>query len=127
MQPFARALDSYKRACDCGRGAILLTVARSKVVEAADFSEHYCRALIFFGVPYCNYNDRAIAARLKVSHKLAPAALASLLHPSPQAFTHPSPPLATLLHPSPPFASSGSHTIEASRSSISSTQMRCGR
>lgn len=46
------ALDNYKRACDCGRGAVFLSVARGKVAEGIDFDRHYGRCVILFGIPY---------------------------------------------------------------------------
>ena len=30
------ALENFKRACDCGRGAVFLSVARGKVPEGLD-------------------------------------------------------------------------------------------
>ncbi|GFY98784.1 RAD3-like DNA-binding helicase protein [Actinidia rufa] len=48
------ALDNYRKACDCGRGAVFLSVAGGKVVESIDFDRHYGRLLIVFGVPYQN-------------------------------------------------------------------------
>ena len=30
------ALENFKRACDCGRGAVFLSVARGKVAEGPD-------------------------------------------------------------------------------------------
>ena len=30
------ALENFKRACDCGRGAVFLSVARGKVAEGVD-------------------------------------------------------------------------------------------
>jgi DNA excision repair protein ERCC-2 len=35
------ALDNFKRACDCGRGAVFLSIARGKVAEGIDFDRHY--------------------------------------------------------------------------------------
>lgn len=35
------ALDNYRRACDCGRGAVFLSVARGKVRKQIISSEHY--------------------------------------------------------------------------------------
>lgn len=35
------ALDNYRRACDCGRGAVFLSVARGKVSEGINFDRHY--------------------------------------------------------------------------------------
>ncbi|KAB1203219.1 DNA repair helicase UVH6 [Morella rubra] len=46
------ALDNYRKACDCGRGAIFLSVARGKVAEGIDFDRHYGRLVIMFGVPF---------------------------------------------------------------------------
>lgn len=46
------ALENYRKACDNGRGAILLSVARGKVSEGIDFDHNYGRAVIMFGIPY---------------------------------------------------------------------------
>ena len=46
------ALDNFRRACDCGRGAIFFSVARGKVAEGIDFDRHYGRCVVMFGVPY---------------------------------------------------------------------------
>ena len=46
------ALDNFRRACDCGRGAVFLSVARGKVAEGIDFDRHYGRCVVMFGVPY---------------------------------------------------------------------------
>ncbi len=46
------ALQAYRKACDCGRGAVFLSVARGKVAEGIDFDGHYGRAVMLFGVPY---------------------------------------------------------------------------
>lgn len=46
------ALENYREACDNGRGAILISVARGKVSEGVDFDHHYGRAVILFGIPY---------------------------------------------------------------------------
>jgi DNA excision repair protein ERCC-2 len=35
------ALDNYRRACDSGRGAVFLSVARGKVSEGINFDRHY--------------------------------------------------------------------------------------
>ncbi|KAG2020289.1 transcription factor TFIIH complex subunit Rad15, variant 3 [Coprinopsis cinerea AmutBmut pab1-1] len=43
------ALENYRRACDNGRGAVLLSVARGKVSEGIDFDHNYGRAVIMFG------------------------------------------------------------------------------
>ncbi|KAI6057580.1 TFIIH basal transcription factor complex helicase XPD subunit [Aix galericulata] len=43
------ALEKYQEACENGRGAILLSVARGKVSEGIDFVHHYGRAVVMFG------------------------------------------------------------------------------
>ncbi|MGH0123835.1 UNVERIFIED_CONTAM: hypothetical protein FKN15_029957 [Acipenser sinensis] len=43
------ALEKYQEACENGRGAILLSVARGKVSEGIDFVHHFGRAVIMFG------------------------------------------------------------------------------
>lgn len=40
---------SELQACDNGRGAVLLAVARGKVSEGIDFDHNYGRAVIMFG------------------------------------------------------------------------------
>jgi DNA excision repair protein ERCC-2 len=46
------ALDNYKRACECGRGACFFSVARGKVAEGIDFGLHYGRCVVMFGIPF---------------------------------------------------------------------------
>lgn len=59
------ALLNYQKACDNGRGAVLLSVARGKVSEGIDFDHHYGRAVIMFGVPYVYTQSRILKARLE--------------------------------------------------------------
>lgn len=59
------ALENYRRACNNGRGAVLLSVARGKVSEGIDFDHHYGRAVIMFGVPYQYTESRILKARLE--------------------------------------------------------------
>ncbi|CAJ0765692.1 7523_t:CDS:2, partial [Entrophospora sp. SA101] len=59
------ALENYRKACDNGRGAILLSVARGKVSEGIDFDHNYGRAVIIFGVPYQYTESRILKARLE--------------------------------------------------------------
>lgn len=59
------ALDNYRRACNCGRGAIFLSVARGKVAEGIDFDRHYGRAVVMYGVPYQYTLSRTLRARLE--------------------------------------------------------------
>lgn len=58
------ALDNYRRACDCGRGAVFFSVARGKVAEGIDFDRHYGRLVIMFGVPFQYTLSRILLARL---------------------------------------------------------------
>ncbi|KAJ1925959.1 TFIIH/NER complex ATP-dependent 5'-3' DNA helicase subunit [Tieghemiomyces parasiticus] len=59
------ALENYRLACDNGRGAILLSVARGKVSEGIDFDHNYGRAVIMFGIPYQYTESRILKARLE--------------------------------------------------------------
>ena len=59
------ALENYRQACDNGRGAVLLSVARGKVSEGIDFDHHYGRAVIMFGIPYQYTESRILKARLE--------------------------------------------------------------
>ena len=58
------ALQNYRKACDCGRGAILLSIARGKVAEGVDFAHHYGRCVVLFGVPFQYSLSRPLRARL---------------------------------------------------------------
>lgn len=58
------ALMNYVKACDCGRGAILLAVARGKVSEGVDFDHHYGRAVLMLGLPFVYTQSRILKARL---------------------------------------------------------------
>ena len=46
------ALDNFRRACDSGRGAVFLSVARGKVSEGINFDRHYGKAVVMFGIPF---------------------------------------------------------------------------
>uniref|UniRef100_A0A7S2WST0 DNA 5'-3' helicase n=1 Tax=Mucochytrium quahogii TaxID=96639 RepID=A0A7S2WST0_9STRA len=59
------ALDNYRRACDCGRGAIFLSVARGKVSEGIDFDRHYGRCVLLFGIPFQYTKSHILLARLE--------------------------------------------------------------
>jgi len=45
------ALENFRRACDAGRGAAFLSIARGKVAEGIDFDRHYGRCVLNIGVP----------------------------------------------------------------------------
>ena len=59
------ALENFKKACDCGRGAVFLSVARGKVAEGVDFDRHYGRAVVLIGVPFQYTLGRVLRARLE--------------------------------------------------------------
>lgn len=59
------AIHNYKVACDSGRGAILLSVARGRAAEGIDFEGQYGRAVILFGVPFQYTESRVLKARLQ--------------------------------------------------------------
>ncbi|PVU88778.1 hypothetical protein BB561_005702 [Smittium simulii] len=59
------ALESYRKACENGRGAVLFSVARGKVSEGVDFTDNYGRAVIMFGIPYQYTESRILKARLE--------------------------------------------------------------
>ncbi|KAG5519851.1 hypothetical protein PMAC_000126 [Pneumocystis sp. 'macacae'] len=59
------ALKTYRTACNNGRGAVLLCVARGKISEGIDFDHHYGRTVIMFGIPYQYTKSRILKARLE--------------------------------------------------------------
>ncbi|EPZ33822.1 DNA repair helicase [Rozella allomycis CSF55] len=59
------ALDHYRKACENGRGSVLICVARGKVSEGIDFDHHYGRCVIMFGIPYQYTESRILKARLE--------------------------------------------------------------
>lgn len=61
----ALALDRFRNACDTGRGAVFLCVARGKVAEGIDFDRHYGRAVLVIGIPFQYTEDIALRARLE--------------------------------------------------------------
>ena len=94
------ALSNYFTACDNGRGAVLLAIARGKVSEGVDFSEshhspslplillptsrllpfppspppvhHYGRAVIMCGIPYVYTQSRILKVTMThTTHTLA--------------------------------------------------------
>lgn len=53
----------FLQACNNGRGAVLLSVARGKVSEGIDFDHNYGRAVIMFGIPYQYTESRILKVR----------------------------------------------------------------
>src|ERR1700744_7303 len=64
-QETALALETYRTACNNGRGAILLCVARGKVSEGIDFDHQYGRTVLCIGVPFQYTESRILKARLE--------------------------------------------------------------
>lgn len=61
----ALALENFRNACDNGRGAIFLGVARGKVSEGVDFEDGYARAVIMLGVPFVYTESPSLRERLR--------------------------------------------------------------
>ena len=59
------ALANYRRACDIGRGAIFMSIARGKIAEGIDFDRHYGRAVVMFGVPFLPPTDEGLRQRMQ--------------------------------------------------------------
>ena len=57
------ALQSYRAACDAGRGALFLGVARGRASDVS-FDGRYGRCVVVAGVPYRTHDDLALRARL---------------------------------------------------------------
>lgn len=64
-QETALALETYRKACSNGRGAVLLSVARGKVSEGIDFDHHYGRTVLMIGIPFQYTESRILKARLE--------------------------------------------------------------
>jgi DNA excision repair protein ERCC-2 len=63
-QETSLALETYRTACNNGRGAVLLSVARGKVSEGVDFDHQYGRTVLCIGVPFQYTESRILKARL---------------------------------------------------------------
>ena len=73
-------IDTRSQACDNGRGAVLLSVARGKVSEGIDFDHNYGRAVLMFGyVPSLLLHPPWITIRSSVYHTNIPKAVSSKL------------------------------------------------
>ena len=59
------ALDNFRRACDTGRGAVFLSIARGKVAEGIDFDRHYGRCVLNVGVPFQYTQSHVLRTRLQ--------------------------------------------------------------
>lgn len=64
-QETSLALETYRKACANGRGAVLLSVARGKVSEGIDFDHHYGRTVLMIGIPFQYTESRILKARLE--------------------------------------------------------------
>lgn len=59
------ALETFRTACNNGRGAVMFSVARGKVSEGIDFDHHYGRTVLMIGVPFQYTESRILKARLE--------------------------------------------------------------
>jgi DNA excision repair protein ERCC-2 len=57
------ALENYRKAIECGRGAVFLGVARGRVSEGIDFADHYGRCVLLFGLPVRNTISMLVQTR----------------------------------------------------------------
>ena len=57
------AFENYRKAIDCGRGALFLGVARGRVSEGIDFADHYGRCVLLFGLPVRNTQSMIVQSR----------------------------------------------------------------
>lgn len=64
-QETSLALETFRKACSNGRGAVLLSVARGKVSEGIDFDHHYGRTVLMIGIPFQYTESRILKARLE--------------------------------------------------------------
>lgn len=58
-------MRAYKLACENGRGAIMLAVARGRISEGIDFSGPMARAVVVLGMPFTNTTARSTQVRLR--------------------------------------------------------------
>ncbi|OJD37007.1 dna repair helicase rad15 [Diplodia corticola] len=64
-QETSLALETFRTACNNGRGSVLLCVARGKVSEGIDFDHHFGRTVLCIGVPFQYTESRILKARLE--------------------------------------------------------------
>ena len=64
-QETSLALETYRTACENGKGAVLLCVARGKVSEGIDFDHHFGRTVLCMGAPFQYTESRILKARLE--------------------------------------------------------------
>ncbi|ANZ76199.1 BA75_02347T0 [Komagataella pastoris] len=64
-QETSLGLETYRKACSNGRGAVLLSVARGKVSEGIDFDHHFGRTVLMIGIPFQYTESRILKARLE--------------------------------------------------------------
>ena len=57
------------QACDNGRGAVLLSVARGKVSEGIDFDHNYGRAVLMFGYRFLSFLATLANQRFRVPYQ----------------------------------------------------------
>ena len=61
----ALAFQNYRLACHSGRGAVLMAVARGRLSEGLDFSNHLSRTVVVLGTPFLTTQPKPISERMK--------------------------------------------------------------
>jgi DNA excision repair protein ERCC-2 len=59
-----KLMKNFKKACECGRGAVFFTVAREKCLEMMNQYGKFVRCSLVFGVPQGGVLSRVLRARL---------------------------------------------------------------
>ena len=57
------AFENYRKSIENGRGALFLGVARGRISEGIDFSDHYGRCVLLFGLPVRNTMSMLVQTR----------------------------------------------------------------
>lgn len=64
-QESKKLMLAYKKACQSGRGAVLFAVARGRIAEGLDFTNHLARAVVVLGMPFTNTQSLVTRVRLQ--------------------------------------------------------------
>lgn len=59
-----KLMKNFEKACECGRGAVFITVAREKCLELLNRFGKFVRCSLVFGVPQGGVLSRVLRARL---------------------------------------------------------------
>jgi Rad3-related DNA helicase len=67
---FTTTLESYLKAAQTPKGAVLFALIRGKISEGLDFADEKCRAVIIVGVPYPARKDIKVVAKIQYLNEL---------------------------------------------------------